>query len=322
MSGSGFSVGGSFGGTMGGSFGGGYQTEPAQSSAGGHVFDTTTQTFMQDVIDASRNQPILVDFWAPWCEPCKQLTPILEKVVGEAKGAVKLAKMNIEDYPEVAGQMGVQSIPAVVAFKNGQPVDGFMGALPEGQIKQFLERLGVKIGPSDAEKYIEQGDALRAEGDYPQAAQLYGAVLSIEPHNTAAIAGLAHCYLAADDVERAKQALDMAPADAANAQEIVAARAAIELAEQAASVDDLAGLKERVSANPDDHEARFDLAVGLSGRGEKNEAVDQLIEIIRRDREWREDGARTQLLQFFEAWGFKDPASAISRRKLSSILFS
>lgn len=329
MSGSGYSVGGGFGGSFGGGYGGGYQTAPSasagaapQAAAGDLIKDTTTNTFMQDVIESSRNQPVLVDFWAPWCGPCKQLTPTLEKVVTEAGGAVKLVKMNIEEYPEVAGQMGVQSIPAVFAFKNGQPVDGFMGAQPEGEIKKFLERIGVNIGPSDLEKMLEQADELRGAEDYAQAAQLYGGALSLDAGNVQALSGLALCYLALGEMEHAKQMLGMVPEDKHGEQPYIAAKAALELAEQAESLDDLAELRQRVDANGDDHEARFDLALGLNGRGDKNGAVDELIEIIRRDREWNEEGARKQLLQFFEAWGFKDPASAYGRRKLSSILFS
>ncbi len=332
MSGSGYSVGGSFGGSMGGGYGGGYQTNtqagaaspsaaPAANAAD-LIVDTTTQTFMQDVIEGSRNQVVLVDFWAPWCGPCKQLTPTLEKVVKEANGAVKLVKMNIEDYPEVAGQMGVQSIPAVFAFKGGQPVDGFMGAQTEGEIKKFLDRIGVQIGPSDLEVMLEKADELRDAEGYPEAAQLYGGALSIDAGNVQALCGLAMCYLALAEKDHAKQMLDMVPEDQRGSQYFVAAKAALELAEQSEGLDDLSELRQRVDVNADDHQARFDLALALSGKGDKNGAVDELIEIIRRDREWNEDGARKQLLQFFEAWGFKDSGAVYGRRKLSSILFS
>ncbi|MDX5594924.1 thioredoxin [Pseudovibrio sp. SPO723] len=329
MSGSGYSVSGSFGGAMSGGYGGGYDTgaassgsAPASAAAGDLIKDTTTQTFMQDVMEASMQTPVLVDFWAPWCGPCKQLTPVLESVVTEAGGAVKLVKMNIEEFPEIAGQMGIQSIPAVVAFKQGQPVDAFMGAQPESQIKSFIERLGVKIGPSDTQVMLEQAEAARAAGDVTQAAQAYAGVLSMDSDNVKAIAGLTQCFVAADELDRAKQTLEMTPEDKRDDQDYLAALKAIELAEQAGQVDDLADLRARIEANPADHQARFDYAIGLNARGEKQEAVDQLIEIMRRDREWNEDGARQQLLQFFEAWGFKDPAATYGRRKLSSILFA
>lgn len=329
MSNDGFSVGGSFGGSFGG---GGYGSRPAPTGGAGPaaapapaadvIRDVTTQTFMTEVIDASRKQPVLVDFWAPWCGPCKQLTPVLEKAVRDARGAVVLAKMNIDDHPEVAGQLGIQSIPAVIAFKNGQPVDGFMGAQQESQVKAFIERVAGPIGPSELEQVLTQAEAARAAGDLAQAAQLYAAALSMEPENTAAIGGLAHCYVAAEALDKAREVLAMAPEAAASDPAISAARAALELAEQASSLGDLAGLEARITEDPSDHQARFDLAVALgSSAARRQEAVDQLIEIVRRDREWNEDGARKQLLQFFEAWGHKDPATAYGRRRLSAVLF-
>ena len=313
-------VGGSFGGGMGGGYGGG--NNGGGDNGGDLIFDVTTQTFMADVMEASRQQPVLVDFWAPWCGPCKQLTPIIEAAVKAAGGTVKLAKMNIDDHPEIAGQMGIQSIPAVVAFKDGQPVDGFMGAQPESQVKAFIERLGGPAPANEADAMLEQAAELLVARDYAQAAQLFGAVMQMEPDNVAAISGLAQCYLGADDLERARQALDLVPEDKRSDAAYVAAKAAVDLAEQAASLGDLADLQDRIAKDPLDLQARFDLALGLNGKGDKEGAVDQLIEIVRRDREWNEDGARKQLLQFFEAWGFKDPASAYGRRKLSSVLFS
>ncbi|MFB9173318.1 thioredoxin [Roseibium salinum] len=312
-------MGGGYGGQSGGFGGDGGGDGP---SGGDLIFDVTTQTFMADVMEASRHQPVLVDFWAPWCGPCKQLTPIIEAAVKAAGGRVKLAKMNIDEHPEVAGQMGIQSIPAVVAFKDGQPVDGFMGAQQESQVKAFIEKLAGPAPVSQTDTFLEQAEELLAAKDYGQAAQLYGGVLQMEPDNVKAIAGLAQCYLGADDLERARQALELVPEDKHSDEAYAAAKAALDLAEQAASLGDLTELQERVEKDPLDHQARFDLALGLNGRGDKNGAVDQLIEIIRRDREWNEDGARKQLLQFFEAWGFKDPASAYGRRKLSSVLFS
>ena len=329
MSNDGFSVGGSFGGSFGG---GGYGTPPAPGggagpAAGGTpaadvIRDVTTQSFMADVIEASRKQPVLVDFWAPWCGPCKQLTPVLEKAVRDARGAVVLAKMNIDDHPEIAGQLGIQSIPAVIAFKNGQPVDGFMGAQQESQVKAFIERIAGPIGPSDREQVLAQADAAREAGDLAQAVQLYAAALQMEPESAAAIGGLAQCYVAAEALDKAREVLAMAPEAAAADPAISAARAALDLADQASSLGDLAGLEARISENPSDYQARFDLAVALgSSAGRRQEAVDQLIEIVRHDREWNEDGARKQLLQFFEAWGHKDPATAYGRRRLSAVLF-
>jgi putative thioredoxin len=334
MSNGDYSIGGQVGGGFGASMGGGYGGQGGGFGGGGGgngsggapdgdlIFDVTTQTFMADVMEASRQQPVLVDFWAPWCGPCKQLTPLIEAAVKAAGGTVKLAKMNIDDHPEIAGQMGIQSIPAVIAFKDGQPVDGFMGAQPESQIKAFIEKLGGPAPANPAEAYLEQANALLADKDYGQAAQLFGALMQAEPDNVQAIAGLTQCYLGADDLERAKQALELAPEEKRTDEAYLAAKAAVDLAEQAASLGDLAGFEERIAQNPDDHQARFDLALGLNSKGAKTAAVDQLIEIVRRDREWNEDGARKQLLQFFEAWGFKDEASAYGRRKLSAVLFS
>ena len=328
MSNDGFSVGGSFGGSFGG---GGYGSRPAPTGGAGPVApapaadvirDVTTQTFMADVIDASRKQPVLVDFWAPWCGPCKQLTPVLEKAVRDARGAVILAKMNIDDHPEVAGQLGIQSIPAVIAFKNGQPVDGFMGAQQESQVKAFIERVAGPSGPRARGRGGAPAEGPRAGGARAQAAQLYAAALSMEPENTVAIGGLAQCYVAAEALDKAREVLAMAPEAAASDPAISAARAALELAEQASSLGDRAGLAARIAEDPSDHQARFDLAVALgSSAARRQEAVDQLIEIVRRDREWNEDGARKQLLQFFEAWGHKDPATAYGRRRLSAVLF-
>ncbi len=320
MSGQGFQVGGSFGGQFGGAINGGGNS----GGDGGkdYIKDITTQTFMTDVIEASQKQTVLVDFWAPWCGPCKQLTPVLEKVVRDAKGHVILAKMNIEDHPEVAGQMGVQSIPAVIAFKGGQPVDAFMGVQPESQIKAFIEKVAGPVGPSDQEKFLEEANAALEAKDYPTAAQLYGAVLSIEAENAAAIAGLSQCYLGLGDAERAAQTLEMAPANKQNDPAMLAAKAALELAAQSAAVGDLTSLQNSVDQNPADFTARFDLAVALATRGDKSAAIDHLIEIIRQDREWNDSAARKQLLQFFDAWGAKDPVTNYGRRKLSAVLFS
>ena len=286
------------------------------------IKDTTTATFRQDVIAESMNRPVRGDFWAPWCGPCKQLTPVLEKAVTAAGGAVVLVKMNIDEHPSIAGQLGIQSIPAVIAFQRGQPVDGFMGAVPESQVKEFIARLAGPAGPSPIEAALEEATRLIAEGDLAGASEIYAAILEQEPDNVAALAGLAKIQLDAGELENARQVLAMVPEAKAADPALAGIRAALELAEQAASLGDLAGLQARVAANPDDHQARFDLALGLAARGDRTAAVDHLIEIRRRDRDWNEDGARKQLLQFFEAWGVMDPDAIRGRRKLSTLLFS
>jgi putative thioredoxin len=287
----------------------------------GLIKDTTTAGFRQDVIAESAKQPVLVDFWAPWCGPCKQLTPVIEKAVKAAGGKVKLVKMNIDEHPQIPGQLGIQSIPAVIAFTKGQPVDGFMGALPESQVKGFIERLVGPVGPSAAEDMLAEAADLAAQGDAAGAAELYAAILAQEPDNVGAIAALAKLHLDLGDLEGAKRFLTMAPKGKENDPAIAGARAAIELAEQAASLGDVGELQRRVDAEPGDHQARFDLAVALNARNKREEAVDALLEIVRRDRTWNEDGARKQLVQFFEAWGPMDPATIAGRKRLSSVLF-
>ncbi|HEY0571529.1 MAG TPA: thioredoxin [Enterovirga sp.] len=295
---------------------------PNGGNQDGLVKDTTTASFRQDVIAESMHQPVLVDFWAPWCGPCKQLTPVIEKAVKAAGGKVKLVKMNIDEHPQIAGQLGVQSIPAVFAFDRGQPVDGFMGALPEGQIKAFIERLVGPVGPGAVDELLAEAAERVNEGDATGAAELYAAVLAEEPDNTIALAALSKLHLQLGDLDGAKRFLDMAPAAMAKDPAIAGARAAIEIAEQAASLGDLADLERRVAADPDDHQARFDLAIGLNAKNRREAAADQLLAVVKRDRSWNEDGARKQLVQFFEAWGPSDPATLAGRRRLSSILFA
>jgi putative thioredoxin len=274
------------------------------------------------VIEESKRQPVLVDFWAPWCGPCKQLTPILEKAVKAAKGRVKLTKMNIDEHPAIPGQMGIQSIPAVIAFSNGQPIDGFMGALPESQVIAFLERLTKGKISADDQDLLKAADAALVEGNPAAAAEIYAGLLAEDSGNIHAIAGLARCYVETGTLEQAKQTLALVPEAKRNEAPVVAARAALEVAEQAKSLGPFAELEEKVLANPLDHQARFDLAVALNAKGKRDEAVNQLIEIVKRDRKWNEDGARKQLVQFFEAWGATDPATVDGRKRLSSILFS
>jgi putative thioredoxin len=277
---------------------------------------------MKDVIEESKRQPVLVDFWAPWCGPCKQLTPILEKVVRAAKGKVKLVKMDIDAHPAIPGQMGIQSIPAVIAFVNGQPADGFMGALPEGQILAFLERITKERIGSEETDLLKTADAALADGDVAGAADLYAKVLAQDGTNIGALAGLARAYLFTGSLEPAKQTLALVPEAKRNDPAVVAARAALELAEQAKSVGPITELEGKVAANPLDHQARFDLAVALNSKGRRLEAVDHLMEIVKRDRTWNDDGARKQLVQFFEAWGPTDEATVAGRKRLSSILFA
>jgi putative thioredoxin len=286
------------------------------------VKDTTTQTFVKDVIEESKRQPVLVDFWAPWCGPCKQLTPVLEKAVKAAKGKVKLVKMNIDEHPAIPGQMGIQSIPAVIAFVNGQPADGFMGALPESQVMAFLERLTKDRIGGEAQDLLKSADAALADGDAAGAAELYAQLLAEDGTNVPALGGLARCYVETGALDQAKQTLAMVPEAKRNEGPVAAARAALELAEQAKTLGPITELEQKVAANPLDHQARFDLALALNGKGQRMEALDNLISIVKRDRKWNDDGARKQLVQFFDAWGPTDEATVEGRRRLSSILFA
>ena len=290
--------------------------------ADGFIKDTTTQSFVKDVIEESRHQPVLVDFWAPWCGPCKQLTPVLEKTVKAAKGKVKLVKMNIDEHPAIPGQMGIQSIPAVIAFVNGQPADGFMGALPESQVVAFLERLTKDRIGGEAKDLLKAADTALAEGDAAGAADLYAQLLAEDPENVPALAGLVRCYVETGAIDQAKQTLAMIPEAKRNDAAVAAARAALDLAEQAKSLGPVAELEQKVAANPLDHQARFDLALALNGKGQRQDALEHLISIVKRDRKWNDDGARKQLVQFFDAWGPTDEATVEGRKKLSSILFA
>ena len=294
----------------------------ATAAPEGLIKETTTQAFVKDVIEESKRQPVLIDFWAPWCGPCKQLTPILEKVVKAAKGKVKLVKMNIDDHPAIPGQMGIQSIPAVIAFVNGQPADGFMGALPEGQINAFIERVTKGQAGGETKDLLTEAEGAVSAGDIEAASAIYSEILAEDKANVAALAGLARCYLTANELEKAKQILTQVPEAKRNDAAVAAVRAALEVAEQANSVGPVGELEQKVAANPLDHQARFDLAVALNADSRRPEAVDHLIEIVKRDRKWNEDGARKQLVQFFEAWGPTDEATVSGRKRLSSILFS
>ncbi len=288
------------------------------------VADVTTANFMAEVVDASFEQPVIVDFWAPWCGPCKQLGSILEKVVRAANGAVRMVKLNIDENPEIAQQMRIQSIPAVYAFKEGRPVDGFVGAQPESQVRQFVERLGGgKGGPSPIEEAMAMAREAVQTGDHASAAALYSQILQHEKENPDALAGLARALIARGQLDKAQQVLGGAPKEIAKHAEIAAARSALELAEQAQkAMGSLGKLRLRLEQNPDDHEARFELATALFGAGERETAIDELLSLFKRDRNWDDQAARRQLVKFFEVIGATDPLTLSARRRLSSLMFS
>ncbi len=295
---------------------------PAGSSP--HIKDTDIANFAADVLNASRDVPVIVDFWAPWCGPCKQLGPMLERLVEQAKGAVKLVKVNIDENPEIAQQLRVQSIPTVYAFKNGQPVDGFMGAVPEAQLRTFIQTLiGGDAGASAADDAMAAAAEALEAGDVGMAAQVYGAVLQEDPGNPKAVAGLAKCYLHSGDLERARTTLGLVRPDSANDEAIRAVEAELQLKESGAqAATDTAPLQAQLTANPADHQARYDLALALDANGDREGAMDQLLELFRRDRKWNDDAARKQLVTLFDAMGPTDPRTIAGRRRLSSLLFS
>jgi putative thioredoxin len=301
-----------------------YTAAPATSEVTQVGFkDVTTASFATDVVAASRNQPVLVDFWAPWCGPCKQLAPYLEKAVNESGGRVKLVKMNIDDHPAIPGQLGIQSIPAVIAFKNGKPVDGFMGAQPEGKIVEFINRVA---GPGEAElqiaEYLKVAREKLGAGEIEAAAEIFSVLLEQDPDNQEAMIGLAQCLVEMQDLEAGKELAARVTTDGQKLPAFTALQAKIALAEQVALLGDPREFEERLSNNPKDHQARFDLAMIENAKGNRDGAADHLLHIIRADRAWKEDGARQQLLQLFDAWGPMDPATLAARRKLSSALFS
>jgi putative thioredoxin len=289
------------------------------------VKDVTTATFMADVVDGSFEAPVVVDFWAPWCGPCRQLGPILEKTVRAANGAVRMVKVNIDENPEIAQQMRIQSIPAVYAFRDGRPVDGFVGSVPESQVKQFIQRLsgGKGGGPSPVEEALAMAKEALQAGDHAGAGAVYSQVLQREPGNFEAQAGLARALIAKGDLAKARQTLDRVAKENAGQAEIAAARTALDLAEQAAKAMASAGkLRARLAQDPDDHEARLELATALFGSGDREAGIEELLTLFRRDRQWNEQAARKQLVKFFEVMGSTDPLTLSARRRLSSLMFS
>ncbi|HET7448317.1 MAG TPA: co-chaperone YbbN [Methyloceanibacter sp.] len=285
------------------------------------IKNTTTKDFLRDVIEASREVPVLVDFWAPWCGPCRQLTPILEKAVRGAKGAVRLVKLNIDEHPQIPGQMGVQSIPAVFAFQDGRPVDGFMGALPESRVNAFIARL---IGDADGDTAadIEAAEEALAAGDLNAAAQLFGEVLQKDRENAQALAGLAKCYIKTGDLTRAEQTLALVPPAKADSAAVASARAALELSRKAPAAGEIDALRAKLAADSKDAQARFDLALALNAKGDRKGALDELLILVAKNRSWNDDAARKQLLQLFDAWGPSDPSTVTGRQRLSSLLFA
>ena len=306
-------------------------SEPAQNAATGaspHIKDSGLATFAADVLDASRQTPVIVDFWAPWCGPCKQLGPALEKAVHAAAGAVKLVKVNIDENPEIAEQLRIQSIPTVFAFKDGQPVDGFMGALPESQVQAFVTQLagggdgGAHGGADHAAEVLAMAEEALKGGDIGTAAQAFAHVLQDFPGQPKAVAGLAACYLKSGDIERARTTLQLVRPDSAGDEAIRAVEAELKLRDNPVPRGEMEVLRARLAGNPADHQARYELALALDASGDRQAAIDELLALIARERKWNEDAARKQLLVMFEAMGPADPRTMDARRRLSGLLFS
>jgi putative thioredoxin len=296
-------------------------TTPVDNDAA-FIYETSTATFAKDVIEASKDAIVLVDFWADWCEPCKQLTPIIENVVRSYGGKVRLAKLNVDKHPAISGQLRIQSLPTVYAFSNGQPIDAFTGAQPESAIRELIDRHLGAAAEADLSQSIEEAREAFQQGDLQGAAEIYAMVLQSDPQHPSALAGLAQCYLKSGDSDRARQTIAIVPPEKQSDPDVSSVLAALDLAERAATVVDTSALEARLAANPADHATRLKLAVAKAGNDDKERAVDELIELFRQDRNWNDDAARNQLIQFFEAWGPKDPHTLYGRRKLSALMFA
>jgi putative thioredoxin len=298
----------------------------APGAGGAVVKDSDTKNFKKDVIDESMKVPVIVDFWAPWCGPCKQLGPLLERLVKAARGAVKMVKINVDQNQQLAGQLRIQSIPAVYAFKGGRPVDAFVGALPESQIKAFIDRLtkaaGPAAGPSPADQILAMAKEAMNKGDAATAASLYARLLEEEPDNTAGRIGLARAAVQLGEVAQAKEMIEELPPEARKGADYDSVKAALELADKAASAGDLGAFEDKIAANPNDHEARYNLAIALYAGGHAEAAIQHLLEIVKRNRGWNEEAARKELLKIFEALGPTHELSLKGRRGLSTILFA